>query len=159
MLPALISWFLSRNPATDRSSSPNHFKPNSIYARMPMTIPSENRKIMQKLGRESHYSWDRPGRMSGRVMIQSYKAIRQVLENPKIFSSIWAPACEYIWGPLGNEFMLAGDTTFHTKQRETMSKLLYRDEYHKHVKEFYEGITTRLLKEHSKRVGGRRGVS
>lgn len=60
---------------------------------------------------------------------------------------------------MGNEFMLAGDTPFHTKQRETMSKLLYRDEYHQHVKDFYEGITTRLLKDHSHRVGGRRGVS
>lgn len=133
---------------------PNHFKPNSIYARMPMTIPSENRKIMRSLGRESHYSWDRPTRMPGRVMIQSYKGIRTVLENPKLYKSIWAPACEYLWGPMGNEFMLAGDGTFHQGQRTTMSKLLYRDQWHDHIKEFYEMITLRLLKEKSRKIGG-----
>lgn len=34
---------------------PNHFKPDSIYAHYPMTIPGENRKIMKNLGRENHY--------------------------------------------------------------------------------------------------------
>ena len=138
-------------------SFPNHFKPNSIYARMPMTIPSENRKIMKKLGRESHYSWDRPGRMPERTMVQSYKGVRYVLENPKLFTSIWGPACEYLWGKLGHEFMLAGDTKFHANQRATMGKLLYRDQWHEHVKQFYEEITLKLLKEKSKKVGGKRG--
>lgn len=35
---------------------PHHFKANSIYAHMPMTIPDENRKIMKDLGREGDYS-------------------------------------------------------------------------------------------------------
>ena len=59
---------------------PQHFKPNSIYAHMPMTVPEENRKIMRDLGRESHYSYDRPKRIPARVMIQNYKGVRQVLE-------------------------------------------------------------------------------
>lgn len=138
---------------------PNHFKPNSIYARMPMTIPSENRKIMQKLGRESHYSWDRPGRMPGRVMVQSYKGVQQVLSDPKTFISVWGPACEYLWGKHGLEFMLASDGKLHQKQRSDMGKLLYRDQWHEHIKQFYEETTLRLLKEKSKKVGGRKGES
>lgn len=39
---------------------PDYFKPNSIYAHYPMTIPSENKKILRDLGRDNQYSWDKP---------------------------------------------------------------------------------------------------
>lgn len=109
---------------------------------------------MKSLGRESHYSWDRPTRHPGRVMIQNYHGVRQVLENPGSFKSIWGDACAYVMAPYGDKFMLCGDTVFYSKQRETMSKALYKDQWHQHIKEFYEYISLDLLHRHTKKLAG-----
>jgi linoleate 10R-lipoxygenase len=133
---------------------PNHFKPDSIYAHYPMTIPSENRVIMKDLGRESHYSWDRPAPIPLRVNLTSYEAAKQVLEDPKNFRVTWGEATGFVFGKGGLDFMLSGDTPFHTRQREIMGKALYRDQWHKHVKEFYEDMTLQLLHEKSCQIAG-----
>ena len=57
-------------------------------------------------------------------------------------------------GKGGLDFMLAGDTQFHAKQRQLMHKALYRDQWHRHVKDFYEHITLRLLNEKSCKIAG-----
>ncbi|KAL1964166.1 hypothetical protein VTN77DRAFT_7254 [Rasamsonia byssochlamydoides] len=133
---------------------PNHFKPNSIYAHYPMTIPSENKVIMKNLGRESHYSWDRPAFIPPRVNLTSYEAAKRILEDPKNFRVTWGEATGFLFGKGGLDFMLSGDTPFHTRQREIMEKALYRDQWHKHVKEFYEDITLHLLHEKSCQIAG-----
>ena len=133
---------------------PHHFKANSIYAHQPMTVPSENQKIMKDLGREHDYSWDRPSRMPERTMIQSYRGVRQVLGDSGRFKSPWAMGFGYVYGPQGKNFMLSGDSPFFRKQRETMQQCLYQDEWHKHIKNFYEYITLKLLKEKSVKIAG-----
>ncbi len=57
-------------------------------------------------------------------------------------------------GKQGLNFMLAGDTSFHAKQRNLMGACLYRDQWHKQVKEFYEYITLKLLTEKSCKIAG-----
>lgn len=57
-------------------------------------------------------------------------------------------------GKQGLDFMLAGDTSFHAKQRNIMGACLYRDQWHKQVKEFYEHITLKLLTEKSCKIAG-----
>jgi linoleate 10R-lipoxygenase len=133
---------------------PDHTKPDSIFAHYPMTIPSENKVIMKDLGRESHYTWDRPAFIPPRVNLTSYSAAKLILENQKDFRVTWGPATGFLFGKGGFDFMLSGDTPFHTKQRETMGKALYRDQWHKHVKEFYENITLRLLHDYSCEIAG-----
>lgn len=133
---------------------PQHFKPNSIYAHHPMTIPSENRVIMKDLGRESHYSWDRPTRQQDRVMIQNYHGVRQVVEDKIKYNTMVADAFEYIMGKPGRDFMLSGDTEFHAKQKQVMAKAIYHDQWKKDIKSFYEYITMRLFKEKSVKIAG-----
>ncbi|KAL2004333.1 hypothetical protein VTN02DRAFT_3127 [Thermoascus thermophilus] len=133
---------------------PQYFKPDSIYAHYPMTIPSENRVIMKSLGREADYSYDRPALIPPRIFLTSYQGAKLVLDNAKDFRVTWGEATGYIFGKGGFDFMLSGDTAFHAKQRETMSKSLYRDQWRKHVKEFYEDITLRLLHEKSCKIAG-----
>lgn len=48
----------------------------------------------------------------------------------------------------------SGDTKFHSNQRQLMHQALYRDNWHKEVKEFYEYITLRLLHEKSCKIAG-----
>lgn len=133
---------------------PNYFNPNSIYAHYPMTIPSENKVIMKNLGRESHYSWDRPAFIPPRVNLTSYEAAKLILEDQKNFLVTWGEATGFLFGKGGFDFMLSGDTPFHTRQREIMGKALYRDRWHKQVKEFYEYITLKLLHEKSCKIAG-----
>ncbi|KAF2200007.1 putative fatty acid oxygenase PpoC [Delitschia confertaspora ATCC 74209] len=133
---------------------PNHFKSNSIYAHYPMTIPSENRKIMQSLGRESHYSYDRPAFIPPRVNLTSYLGAKSVLDNQAAFKVTWGATTEELFGKGGAKFMLSGDTPLHSKQRQTMAKSLYTDGWQKAVKDFYEYITIRLLHEKSFKIAG-----
>ena len=61
---------------------------------------------------------------------------------------------EWLMGKGGLDFMLAGDTPFHTKQRELMGASLYRENWHQQIKEFYEYITLKLLTENSCKIAG-----
>ncbi|KAF2474572.1 putative fatty acid oxygenase PpoC [Lindgomyces ingoldianus] len=133
---------------------PQHFKPNSIYAHFPMTIPSENRKIMKSLGRESHYSYDRPAFIEPRVNLISYLGAKTVLDQQDLFKVTWGATTEELFGKGGALFMLSGDTPLHTKQRQIMAKSLYRDNWQNAVKDFYEYITIRLLHEKSFKIAG-----
>ncbi|KAK7727703.1 hypothetical protein SLS57_002745 [Botryosphaeria dothidea] len=133
---------------------PGHFKPNSVYAHYPMTIPSENRRILRDLGRESHYSWDRPAFIPPRINITSYTGAKSVLEQQRDFRVTWGITLEELMGSGGAKFMLSGDESLHANQRKTMSKSLYRDKWHEDIKEFYEHITLKLLHEKSFKIAG-----
>jgi len=133
---------------------PNHFKGNSIYAHMPMTIPSENRNIMRSLGREGDYSWDKPARIPARVNFTSYQSARYILEHAKEFNVVWTEPFIWLMGKQGGDFMLSGDTPFHAKQRKLMGESLYRDKWHQQIKDFYEYTTLKLLTEKSCKIAG-----
>ena len=131
---------------------PNHYQPNSIYAHYPMTIPSENRKIMQTLGREDHYSYDKPTFIPPRINLSSYIGAKYMLDRGQEFAVTWGAATGMVMGKGGLDFMLSGDTPFHAQQKKTMAKALYHDNWHKQIKAFYEHITLRLLHENSHKL-------
>ncbi|KAI1960198.1 hypothetical protein LOZ58_003917 [Ophidiomyces ophidiicola] len=135
-------------------SFPNHFKPDSIYAHYPMTIPGENRKIFTDLGRVHHYSWDKPAFIPPRVNITSYTGAKIVLKNAKDFRVTWGEATGLLFGKEGLNFMLSGDSPKHGKQRQVMGKALYQDHWKQQVKDFYEDITIQLLKQKSCKIAG-----
>ncbi|KAI9680215.1 MAG: hypothetical protein M1829_001452 [Trizodia sp. TS-e1964] len=133
---------------------PNHFKPDSVYVHYPLTIPSENKKILTTLGRVGDYSFERPARIPPRINLVSYVGAKYILENSDNFKVTWGDATEYTMGRGGRDFMLSGDGQFYSKQRELMGKALYRDKWHQQVKDFYEDITLKLLKEKSCVIAG-----
>jgi linoleate 10R-lipoxygenase len=71
-----------------------------------MTIPSENRKIMKSLGRESHYSYDRPAFIPPRVNLTTYIGAKAILDNQKVFKVTWGKTTEELMGKGGAHFML-----------------------------------------------------
>ena len=89
-----------------------------------MTIPSENKKILTNLGRVNDYSWDRPAPIVPRVNLTSYVGAKYILEHQKEFKVTWGEGLGWLMDKGGLDFMLAGDTPFHKKQRETMGKAL-----------------------------------
>jgi linoleate 10R-lipoxygenase len=133
---------------------PNHVKPDSIYAHYPMTTPRVMEGVMADLGRETHYSYDRPTFIPPRINLTSYIGAKSILENAKDFRVTWGEATAFLFGKPGHNFMLSGDTEGHGKQRERMDNSLYRDHWKKQVKEFYEDITIKLLRQKSCKIAG-----
>ena len=84
----------------------------------------------------------------------SYRGAKYVLEHAQEFNVTWNDGLEWLMGKGGLDFMLGGDTSFHAKQRESMSTSLYRDKWHEQIKEFFEYITLKLLTEKSCKIAG-----
>ncbi|KAL4928492.1 peroxidase/cytochrome P450 family protein [Aspergillus undulatus] len=122
---------------------PNWFKPDSIYAHYPMTIPSENKVIMKDLGRESHYSWDKPQFQPSRVSLTSYANVKLVLGQQKDFPVVWGDCTPIHAGKGGENFW---------------SKTLSENQWKKSIKEFYEKTTLELLVDKSTNLAGRKQV-
>jgi len=133
---------------------PAHFKQNSVYVHYPLTIPSENKKILTNLGRADQYSWDKPAFIPPRINITSYVGAKYILEDQQKFKVMWGEGFGFLMGKEGLNFMLSGDTPRHAKQRKVMGESLYRDEWHRQVKDFYEYTTLCLLKEKSYKLAG-----
>ncbi len=119
-----------------------------------MTVPAENAKIMQNLGRYHDYDWSRPTYIPTRVNLTSYQSAKYLLERSQDFTVMWNDGLSFVMGEGGRKFCLGGDTVLHRKQRELMHGLLYREKWHEHIKNFYEYITLRLLHEKSCTIAG-----
>ena len=50
----------------------------------------------------------------------SYVGAKYILEHAQEFKIVWNDGFEWLMGKGGLDFMLAGDTTFHAKQRKLM---------------------------------------
>ncbi|PYH33482.1 peroxidase/cytochrome P450 family protein [Aspergillus neoniger CBS 115656] len=122
---------------------PNYFKPDSIYAHYPMTIPSENRNIMKNLGRESHYSYDRPRYTEPVPNLLSYSNAQLVLNSQKDFTVPWGGLSSIHAGKGGADFW---------------SKSFDNEQWRNSVKEFYEDATLKLLNEKSCKLAGNKQV-
>lgn len=133
---------------------PNNFKPNSIYANYPMTVPDENAKIMKTLGRYNDYDYSRPQPIRPKVLLSSYQGVQELCGDPKKFTVFWNEGLSHVLGKAGEKFCLGGDSVLHSQQKKTMSQLLYKDKWQQHVKHFYEQITVRLLHEHTVKIAG-----
>ncbi|KAH0555975.1 hypothetical protein GP486_006082 [Trichoglossum hirsutum] len=114
----------------------------------------QNKKILTDLGRVDQYCWDRPAFIPPRINLTSYVGAKCVLENQQKFKVTWGEGFGFLMGKEGLNFMLSGDTPHHASQRKLMAGSLYRDGWHQQVKEFYEYITLKLLREKSYKLAG-----
>ena len=138
---------------------PDYFQPDSVYAHYPLTIPGEMRKVLTALGKADKYSWEKPAKISDPTIIFSYEAAKQIVTNQDVFKVTWGPAMEFLMGPAAKNFMLAGDGPANAKSRQMMQNALYVDgKWEREVKEYYEEITEKLLKEKSYKIAGKNEV-
>ncbi|KAH1985901.1 hypothetical protein KXW18_005591 [Aspergillus fumigatus] len=137
---------------------PNHFRGNSIYAHFPLVVPSENKKILTKLGTADKYSWDRPNYTPPPQFINSHSACMSILSDQETFKVTWGSKIEFLMRhnnqPYGRDFMLSGDRTPNAMSRQMMGKALYRDKWETEVKRVYENITLKLLHRYSYKLAG-----
>ena len=76
--------------------------------------------ILRNLGREDHFTWERPAKNPPRVDLTSYAGAKYVLERPQDFKVTWGDATAFIMGKGGWDFMLSGDSPLHAKQKKLM---------------------------------------
>ena len=122
---------------------PFWYRGNSVYAMFPLTVPDENKKILQKLGVDKDYTFDRPSFVGVPVSIKTWKAVTSILENQTDFKVPWGPHTTYL---TGHNYMLSGDTSQDIKQHQEVNNAIYcpvngLDE----VRKFYEDLTTQLI--------------
>ena len=109
---------------------------------------------MRELKREQDYSWDRPVFKPPGVSVTSYPAVKHVLERGQDYNVPWSDATGWLFGKGGQDFMLSGDSSFHTKQKQTMEKALFKENWNQSIKNFYEETTLKLLHQSSFKLAG-----
>ncbi|EFQ34869.1 linoleate diol synthase [Colletotrichum graminicola M1.001] len=139
---------------------PNSFKANSIYAHYPLTVPSENRKILESIDRAYLYSWDEPETKASIIPIFSHKAISDILYNQADFKVIWGEAIRHLVAQPGKDysknFCLSGDGKANLLNRTQVRKALISGPWEQEVWKWYTHMTPRLLEQHSFAI--RKGV-
>ncbi|KAK5135986.1 hypothetical protein LTR08_004240 [Meristemomyces frigidus] len=147
---------------------PNNYDPASVYVHYPMTVPTGEdgmRDVLEQLGKADKYNFDKPAPIPQPTIIFSYDAATKIMENQDLYKVTWGKAIEYLMGPDGKNFMLAGDGEKNAKSRKLMEDALYQggssratpkgnEKWLTSVRSFYEDITTKLLKSKSYKLAG-----
>ncbi|KAL9107982.1 MAG: hypothetical protein Q9227_007197 [Pyrenula ochraceoflavens] len=137
---------------------PYNFRPESVYAHFPLTIPSENQKILRALGKDNEYNWDKPASLPRPIIITSQSACQEILTNQRCFRLTWGKNIELLVEQngkcYGRDFMLAGDRPANSESREKFRPCMYHKHWESQIRRFYEETTLDLLRQHSYPVGG-----
>jgi linoleate 8R-lipoxygenase/9,12-octadecadienoate 8-hydroperoxide 8R-isomerase len=138
---------------------PNHFKPNSIYAHYPLTIPPEMEKVMRTLERNKNYDFKRPARMGATKVVSSLSAAKAVLANTDAFKTTSEDAVRFLLGDSARTFMAANEGEDGAKMRQLMQDAIYLDgKWEPEVRRFYETMTTKLLKDKAYKIAKKNQV-
>lgn len=131
---------------------PNWYRGSSVYAMFPFTVPEENRSILEKLGKDQDYNFDRPSMVPIPTSIKSWKAVTSILQDYGRFAVPWGP---HTFDLTGHDYMLSGDKKSNFEQRSKIGKDVYGPAYPalsdamkerlKEVQKFYEDLTTQLV--------------
>ncbi|KAK8078122.1 hypothetical protein PG996_004292 [Apiospora saccharicola] len=132
---------------------PRHFAYNSVYAHYPMTIPSENAKILTALGRVGDYSFAKPARQPPIVVVKSWQGVDHALANRALRVEPWRPGFVVLGGQDGAMACLAGDGDFFAGQRANLGHCMYPKNWEGGVKRFYAKTIQELLARWSSPVG------
>lgn len=129
---------------------PNWYRGNSVYALYPFTVPKENEKILERLGKKDLYDFNRPSFIPIPTPIKSWKGVVSVLENQTDFRVPWGPHTYYI---TGHDYMLSGDKPANSEQRAEIHRALYCPvNWALQVRRFYEALTTQLIEIKSEKL-------
>lgn len=130
---------------------PGWYRPNSVYAMYPFTIPSETKIILEGFGTAQNYNFDHPSFVAAPTPILTYNAVKDILADNKRFTPAWGP---HIRTMTGQDYMLSGDSPANRQQREEIGKCLYSPPNGvAEIGKFYETVTLKLLKQKSYSTG------
>ncbi|MCJ1396496.1 hypothetical protein MMC18_009386 [Xylographa bjoerkii] len=130
---------------------PGMYRFNSVYAMLPFTIPEENRKILETLGKEQNYDFTAPVFQGPPTPVLSWDGVVSVLSDQENYKVPWGPHTSYL---TGHDYMLSGDTPANHEQRVFVQKAIYSPSHGlDEIRKFYESITTEMIHQNSHKLG------
>lgn len=126
---------------------PGWYEYNSIYALFPLTIPSENKKILTDLGKVSLYSFKRPSAPTRPCVLSTARSARRIITHPLAFRLVWDKAVCDLTGE-----SLSAEARVNAGAHDKLLKQVLYDDVPKGLEEienFYAKRTTQLIREGS----------
>ncbi|KAJ7180686.1 linoleate diol synthase [Mycena filopes] len=132
---------------------PNNFTENSVYAFMPLMLPSAMKNHLSKLHLLDSYDLTRPKQIAPPQTEQDYHQIMEILKNPKFVAPYPERAAKII---KGKGFFLVDDE----KQRQELCTAVFgQKEILEDTGNFFRDTTRKLISTHSfTLVGGKTRV-
>lgn len=150
---------------------PGWYRPNSVYALFPFTIPEKNREVFTKRKTVGEYGFERPSFVGPPSPVLTWQGVVDVLNDqarfkvPCEFKFPMMYFCDEEMGALTctggahtfqltqHDYMLSGDSKANNQQRDFVKKCLFEpkdalDE----VRTFYEAVTLDFLHKYSKKA-------
>lgn len=123
---------------------PQHFRPNSIYAHYPMTIPSEMESVMKVLGRHNQYSYEKPARLPETHVAFSGTAVKALASDTESFRVTWGGSMEYLISPNQKNFMATNikGASIHSQVLKTITA---DPKWDSTVRKYFEDKTSTML--------------
>ncbi|KAJ1306560.1 hypothetical protein OPQ81_007561 [Rhizoctonia solani] len=128
---------------------PEHYTFNSVYALFPFMTPQIMKTHLEELGIADQYDFKRPGEARHIVGINSYKAVREVLGNPKTYKGTYEQHMKELTNGYGF-FLAMDDTAAHQRDMNVMHKVMVSspEALDRNVA-WYAAKTTELIKDKS----------
>jgi linoleate 8R-lipoxygenase / 9,12-octadecadienoate 8-hydroperoxide 8R-isomerase len=133
---------------------PNHFKPDSVYAHYPLTIPSEMKLVLKTLERRDHYSYERPGLLPSIQVISGHLATKRILSAPDVFQRSLGDTLTLLVGEKqANPISTA-------ISHEILEETLYPEDikWKDQVRSYYAYITKLLLEQKAYKIAAKHQV-
>lgn len=122
---------------------PGWYRSNSVYALFPLTIPPENRAIMNERGIEADYDYDRPSFIPEPTPVFTWKAVTTVLADQESYKVPWGKPVGEL---LKRNWMLSGDEPWNANQKKICYHALYDPvDALKQIQSYYDTVTTDLI--------------
>lgn len=132
---------------------PNWYRGNSVYALYPLTVPQENEKILEKLGKKDLYDFGRPSFIPIPTSVKTWIGVTSVLKNQKDFRVPWGP---HTFDMTGHDYMLSGDKPANAEQKAEIHQALFCPvNWEGEIRKFYEALTTQLIEIKSEKLRGK----
>lgn len=132
---------------------PNYYRGNSVYALYPFTVPDENQKILESLGKSELYDFNKPSYQPIPTSVKSWAGVASVLQNQKDFKVPWGAHTFYL---TGHDYMLSGDKPANAEQKAQIHNALYCPvNWQGQIRRFYEAVTTQLIEIKSEKLRGK----
>ncbi|KAK3937994.1 heme peroxidase [Diplogelasinospora grovesii] len=130
---------------------PGWYRANSVYALYPFTTPEANFEAFKKLGTSQNFDFSKPSFIGPPTPITTWQGVVDVLSDQERFHVPWG---NHTFQLTHHDYMLSGDTTENAEQRDSVKQCLYSPENGlEEVRQFYESITAKLFRLHSRKIG------
>lgn len=132
---------------------PGCYRSNSAYALYPFSTPDRMKEIFAKHGTPHNIplNYNPPALTGTPVPVITWKGVVDVLHDHKRFKVPWG---DHTYQLTGHDYMLSGDKPANAKQRNEIQDTMYRqNDTLEEVREFYETITTDLIRKSRRKLG------